>query len=293
MVTNEPAGAASAPPNERGPWIDPRFAAAYDRGFAQQIAPLAARALLRLAQPAAGELVLECACGTGALSAPLAQALGQSGRLLCTDRAPAMLTLAAAKSYPADSANPRFALQDLLALGLPAGCFDLALCNLALQIVPDRGQALGELRRVLRPGGRLAFAVPGAWSLEPFWTYFWERAAQSDVQPALREPPRRWQAPDIAAALWRDREAWDAALRDAGFVRIALSVEADVAWFASAADFFASGAFGHIGRARALFTDDAVRDQVFGDVGRRIEQGRNSFGTPMNITVLCAVAYAP
>lgn len=293
MVTNEPAAAATAPLSERGPWVDPKFAAAYDRGFAQQIAPLAAQALLRLAEPLAGDLVLECACGTGALSGPLAQALGPTGRLLCTDRAAAMLSLAAAKSYPADGASPRFALQDLLTLGLPAACFDLALCNLALQIVPDRGRALGELRRVLRPGGRLAFAIPGVWSLEPFWTYFWERAAQPDARGSLREPPRRWQAPDIAAALWRDREAWDAALRAAGFERVELSVEASIAWFASAADFFKSGAFGHIGRARALFTDDAARDRVFGDVGRRIERGHTSFGTPINITVLCAIAYAP
>jgi len=295
VVANEPARAATRPPSssDRGPWVDATFAASYDRGFAQRVAPVAAQALLRLAEPRAGEFALECACGTGALSAPLAMALGPTGRLLCTDRAAAMLAVAAAKPYLSEGAQPRFALHDLLALGLSERRFDLAVCNLGLQIVADRARALRELRRVLRPGGRFVFTVPGDWSLEPFWTYFWERVAQPDARPALREAPRRWTAPDIAASLLRDRDAWGRALRDAGWSRTDLSVEPGVAWFNSAAEFYASGAFGHIGRARALLTDDTMRDQVFSDVGRRIERAYNSFGTPIDVTVLCAVAYAP
>jgi SAM-dependent methyltransferase len=44
---------------------------------------------------------------------------------------------------------------------LPDEAFDVALCQLGLQFVPDKPAALLEMRRVLAPGGRLAINVPG------------------------------------------------------------------------------------------------------------------------------------
>lgn len=290
MADRQAGGAAGQP---RGPWDDAAFVAHYDQTFARWVAPLAAEPLLALAAPRAEERVLECACGTGALTAPLAARLGPATPLLCADRAPAMLAVAAAKTYPPAGARPAFALADLLALGLQSGQFDLAVCNLALQIVPDRPAALAELRRVLRPGGRLAFCVPGAWSLEPFWTLFWSRVARPDAAGALTERPRRWTAPDIAAALLRDREEWRRQGEAAGFERLQLSVESAVAWFPSVEAFFATGPFGHIGRARELVRDEAARERVFADIGAGLARGKTSRGVPLDITVLCVLGQAP
>jgi ubiquinone/menaquinone biosynthesis C-methylase UbiE len=54
-----------------------------------------------------------------------------------------------------------FARMDAEQLALPDGGFDLALCALGLMYVPEPAQALREMRRVLRPGGRVALAVWG------------------------------------------------------------------------------------------------------------------------------------
>jgi len=57
--------------------------------------------------------------------------------------------------------NVSFARMDAENLELPDGGFDVALCALGLMYMPDPVQAVGEMRRVLRPGGRLGLAVWG------------------------------------------------------------------------------------------------------------------------------------
>lgn len=280
-------------PTPRGPWVDPTFAARYDQTFARLVAPIVAEALLSVAEPKAGETALDLACGTGALTLPLARALGEAGTLMSADLAAPMVSLAAAKPVLSGSAQPRFTLQDMLALGCLDAQFDLVTCSLAFQIVPDRPRALREAQRVLRPGGRLAFAVPGDWSVEPFWTYFWERVALPDAASALRTPLRRWMPDDIAASLLGDRRAWQEQIMAAGFERITLTVEPAVAWFPTVEEFLTIGPFGHIGRAREMITDDDVRERVFRDIAARLQQGKSSHGLPIDITVLCVAGYRP
>ena len=47
------------------------------------------------------------------------------------------------------------------ALAVPAGAYDVVTCQQGLQFFGDRQRALGEMRRALRPGGRLGVAVWG------------------------------------------------------------------------------------------------------------------------------------
>lgn len=58
-------------------------------------------------------------------------------------------------------ANASFMRMDAEALELPDASFDVVLCALGLMYVPDPERALREMRRVLRPGGRIVLAVWG------------------------------------------------------------------------------------------------------------------------------------
>jgi demethylmenaquinone methyltransferase / 2-methoxy-6-polyprenyl-1,4-benzoquinol methylase len=94
-----------------------------------------------------GDRVLDACCGTGDL-ALAAQAKG--GHVTGLDFSERMLERARRKS-----ATVEWVHGDLLALPFPDGSFDAATVGFGLRNVEDLGRAVAELRRVLRPGGRL------------------------------------------------------------------------------------------------------------------------------------------
>jgi ubiquinone/menaquinone biosynthesis C-methylase UbiE len=98
---------------------------------------------------ATGE-VLEVAIGTGR-NLPL---YPEGIRLTGIDFSPAMLELARRQ---ADRLGRRVDLRlgDAQALDLPDASFDTVVCTLSLCAIPDERRAVAEMRRVLRPGGRL------------------------------------------------------------------------------------------------------------------------------------------
>lgn len=100
---------------------------------------------------------LDAACGTGRHAARLS-ALGHD--VVGVDQSPQMLAKAAGKVPAA-----RFETGSLEKLPLPDASFDVVVCALALAHVAELSRAVGELRRVLVPGGRLIVTDP-----HPFMT---------------------------------------------------------------------------------------------------------------------------
>lgn len=135
-------------------------AADYEALWQAQLAP-AHRALMALAAPRPGEQVLDVACGTGLVALAAAEAVGPQGRVLGTDLSDHMVDAARERAVQRGVGQLGFARMDAEQLALPDGGFDLALCALGLMYVPEPAQALREMRRVLRPGGRVALAVWG------------------------------------------------------------------------------------------------------------------------------------
>jgi ubiquinone/menaquinone biosynthesis C-methylase UbiE len=135
-------------------------ATGYESLWQAQLAEAQA-AMLELASPAAGERVLDIACGTGLVSFAAAQAVGPQGDVLGTDLSQRMIDAAERRAKDLGLSNCSFLRMDAESLSLPDARFDVALCGLGLMYVPDPEQALREMRRVLRPGGRVSLAVWG------------------------------------------------------------------------------------------------------------------------------------
>jgi ubiquinone/menaquinone biosynthesis C-methylase UbiE len=135
-------------------------ATGYESLWQAQLAEAQA-AILELASPAAGERVLDIACGTGLVSFAAARAVGAKGDVLGTDLSQRMIDAAERRARELGLSNCSFSRMDAENLSLPDARFDVALCGLGLMYVPDPEQALREMRRVLRPGGRISLAVWG------------------------------------------------------------------------------------------------------------------------------------
>ncbi|MBP6545939.1 MAG: methyltransferase domain-containing protein [Phenylobacterium sp.] len=108
--------------------------------------------VLDLLVPAVGERILDVGVGPGLLARDLARLVGETGRMVGLDNAPAMV--AAAAQRLSDLPQVQVRQGDAGKLDLADAAFDAAVSTQVYEYVPDMPQALGELHRVLRPGGR-------------------------------------------------------------------------------------------------------------------------------------------
>jgi len=117
--------------------------------------------LLARAAIAPGERVLDVACGTGLVTFAAARACGESGSVIGVDLSEQMIVTARRSAERDGITNVEFARMDAERLAFPDASFDVVLCALGLMYVPHPERALQEMRRVLRPGGRLGVSVWG------------------------------------------------------------------------------------------------------------------------------------
>jgi ubiquinone/menaquinone biosynthesis C-methylase UbiE len=127
----------------------------YEHHTVQRFGLTGARDLLDLVLPAAGERALDVACGTGAVTRLVAERVTATGRVIGLDVDAAMLAVGRAV---VTRSNVAWLTAEGLELPFGEAVFDLVVCQQGLQFVSDRLQALREMRRVLRPGGRLGLA---------------------------------------------------------------------------------------------------------------------------------------
>ena len=157
-----------------------RAAENYERYFVPAIGNPVATELLRAADLQPGERVLDVGCGTGLIARLAAQAVGASGTVTGVDATPDMIELA--RSIPVDGAPTDWQVGDAAALPFPDGSFDVVLCQMTLMFVQDRRAAVGEMFRVLVPGGRVVINTPGP--IQPTFELM-ERAIVTNISPDL------------------------------------------------------------------------------------------------------------
>jgi len=100
-----------------------------------------------------GDSVLDAACGTGKLAAELADRVGPFGRVLAVDLSPGMVARGV-ESF-ADLVQLEFRVGNALALPAGNGEFDAATIGFGMRNLADFEAGFRELRRVVRPGGRV------------------------------------------------------------------------------------------------------------------------------------------
>lgn len=153
----------------------------YEQYFVPAIASPVSTELLNTASLQEGEDVLDVACGTGVITRLAAAVVGASGSITGIDFAPDMLEVAAAINQP-EGPQIQWRKADAASLPLPDDSFDAVLCQMGLMFMEDKSAAIAEMRRVLKPGGRLIVNTPGR--IQPPFREM-ERAIMDHINPEL------------------------------------------------------------------------------------------------------------
>ncbi len=156
------------------------------------------RRLVRHVRAGSPRAVLDLATGSGDVAFALARALPGDTRVTGMDFCQPMLDQAVAKQASASPDSPAARISFLQGDGLALPCgdaeFDAVTVSFGLRNMADRHRALSEMRRVLRPGGRvhvLEFSQPYGW-FRPLYYFYTKR-----ILPA------------IAGKVTGDRAAYD------------------------------------------------------------------------------------
>jgi ubiquinone/menaquinone biosynthesis C-methylase UbiE len=128
--------------------------------------------LIQAGAPQDGDRVLDVACGTGLVAGRIRLLSQKLCAVTGIDINERMLRVA--------QGNPEVEWHQGSAAAMPFanGSFDLVLCQQGLQYFPDRPTAIGEMARVLVPGGRIAVSVWGAYERQPFHVALIEEIGQ-------------------------------------------------------------------------------------------------------------------
>ena len=116
---------------------------------------LVTEAMLDQAGVKEGSRVIDIAAGDGGQSIAAAQRAGSSGEVLATDIAPEFVKLANAVASKMRLPQLRAEMMDAESLAIPNNVFDAAICRLGLMYLPNLQKGLSEIKRVLKPGGKM------------------------------------------------------------------------------------------------------------------------------------------
>ena len=247
-----------------------RLAPGWERGGAlleEATRPIAEWLVDRL-DPQPGDVVLDIAAGVGETGFLAAERLGADGILIVGDSSPEMLAAARRAGDVLGVANAQFRLLDVERLELEDASVDGVLSRFGFIL---RGRGLAEVRRVLRPGGRLAFAVWAERERNEWMTI----PADVMVERGHLPPPDETA---ITLSARRERASIERLVHEAGFEAIELE-ELPLAYrFADAAELwlFVSELRGRVSLALADL-DESERAAVRAELERRAPRSGAGF----------------
>jgi ubiquinone/menaquinone biosynthesis C-methylase UbiE len=190
-------------------WTDSNTVAAWSKWHPKIVVASAEakEALMRAAQVEPGMQVLDIASGTGEPSLTLAELVGPEGHVTSTDLGFGMIAVAKENAEKAGLTNMTFLQADAHELPFSDRSFDRVTCRFGVMFFADLPQALGEIYRVLKPGGRVAFTAWGALEQNPYMsttlTPFLKRVEVPPPLPGAPQPFRFAEPGTLAAELQR------------------------------------------------------------------------------------------
>jgi SAM-dependent methyltransferase len=228
------------------------------------------RAAIAALAPAAGERLVDIGCGCGATTLELARRVGPDGAVLGADISAPMLAVAERRAAAAGLAHARFVEADAQTHAFePADGF---FSRFGVMFFADPTAAFANLRRALKPGGRVAFLCWRSPMENPVLT-----AASIAAAPLLPAPPA---PPDPAAPgpfAFADKDRVAGILKAAGFGDISIEPhDAKMGWPDVDAALTLALRVGPLGAA--LREHSQLHDRVIGAVRDMLETHRGPDG---------------
>ena len=222
-----------------------------------------------------GQSVLDVACGTGVIANGAAERVGATGSVTGLDNNPAMIAVALRARAWGAVADGRCGTV------FPDRSFDRVICQLGLQYFPDRPAAVREMRRVLRPGGRVVVMV-------------WRDVSHSPGFAALVSALETNIGPEAAAvmrapfAFGDDPQPIASLLRDAGFANVTVRARPGTVKFDSIHAFIRYQSAGSLA-AHVNLTDEALLSRIADSVSAAL--GTPTADEPVEFPIEAHIAH--
>jgi ubiquinone/menaquinone biosynthesis C-methylase UbiE len=175
------------------------------------------RRLVTLAQIPSGANILDVATGRGAVLFSAAEVVGPQGHVTGIDLSEMMI-------HENREAIKRLGLQNVEAREMDAeylefadASFDFVLCSFAIFFFPQLDRALSEMRRVLKPNGRIAVTT---WAGTGDEQWKWFKKLMETYLPSESEPEQISDSQSTSKPIFNTAEGLEAILNSAGFVNI-------------------------------------------------------------------------
>ena len=249
----------------------------YERFMVPAIFARWATILLELVAPQPGERVLDLACGTGVVARLAAPMVQLGGQVFGLDFNPAQITTARTMDSSIDWREG-----DAGSLPFTDREFDFVVCQHGFQFFPDRIQAVREIHRVLKPGGRVGIAVWSTLDKAPGYlalVHALERRVDSSAARLM-----------VDLTVLSDSNEVSRFFAEGGFPNAEVVTLSNDVVFASAGEFTRAIAVGSIMRRTKTQFSEETLDLLTADVAAEMESyiGENGLIFPMEAHLLTA-----
>ena len=260
---------AATPEEEVAQWagVFDTMAPSYDQTGVPYYSVIAEGLVSRLA-PRPGERALDVGAGRGAVTFPLAEAVGPRGHVDAIDIAPAMVELTRAAVHERGLRHVRVQLGDAAELELEPGSYDLIASSLVVFFLPEPERSLPRWVEVLRPGGRLGISTFRPW--RGLWKEIEELFGEYERDPGR---PAATTMPEVV----HTDEGVAGLLTDAGLVDVRTEIGTHVVPFADV-EQWRRWSLGTAMRGLWLRVPEESHDEIVHRVGALLDRSRGDDG---------------